>query len=203
VERIARWTLLVGLAVAAVVTPACSSDDSAQSSPDPNQTTLPSLPETTIIEEHGTTTVVEAPITFPPDADAEQVVAELGPRLPMSELERACVVATLGADGDLLGRLGDGVATDTDLFDELVDMLRRCTVTTTQAPMFAESVNQSVDGTLTPDQLTCLTDGFAGLSMEELDTVLASVSPSDPSSATGIATVAGLVTGCGVEVPSP
>lgn len=202
VARGRRWTF-AAIAAAVVVSGSCSSADPVPDGASETTAAPVTLPATTVVETDGTTTIVEAPFTFPPDADAEQVVAELGPRLPMIEAERACVVAGIGANPDLLGRIGGGVSPGTELFDEVTAVLQRCTVTVTQAPMFAASLNQQVGGTLAPEQLTCLSDGFAALTPGQLDAAMVgALSPADPGGVADTEPLSAVVTGCGVEVPA-
>lgn len=202
VGRRTRWTV-VAIAAAGIASGACSSTEPGSDGASDTTAAPVTAPATTVVEVDGTTTIVEAPVTFPPDADAVQVVAELAPRLPMSETERVCVAEVIGADPDLLGRVSGGVSPGTDLFDEVAAVHRRCTVTVTQAPMFAASINQQAGGVLSAEQLACLTDGFAALTPDQLDAaMLGALAPTEPALAPGTEPLTAIVTGCGVEVPA-
>ncbi len=179
------------------------------------------LPTTTATTVASTGTLAPPPGTYPvlnaadPEASTKAVAAataesktlvdQLRQTVNLNDVEAACVVIRLDAYPALKQELGTNAQTSPRL-SELTTLATDCIQATTGALNWANGLQTQFNGKLTPDQLTCLRDGYATLS-RDAHTAIAKAGL-DPTHADPIAAnhIIAILTKCGIDptqIPQP
>lgn len=199
VRLMLKRSLIVVFVVLGVASACSSAAESGAGSAPPGSGPPPTAGTTTIVESSGTTRVLEPPITFVGSANAEAVVKELNPRLPISDEEAPCLAQRLDKDAGLLGRVSQGVQPGSDDFSQIMNLVQRCKLAVTFAPKFAEVTNESHGGTLSAGQLQCLRDAVSNLSDQQLELLFnAGVNPQGSLAPQGAEVMTSMLKGCGL-----
>jgi len=131
------------------------------------------------------------------------VIADIRAQLPFDDDVVACLTDRLATDQDLLRRTSKGLSTDQPEYAEVLDLGTQCTQAVVFAPQFAQNVQAQSGGTLTADQMACLTQAYRTLTKDDLQQILnAAMSPTATDRAEQGAKTDALITGCGVALPN-
>lgn len=150
----------------------------------PGETGLPPVPSTgvTVEEQRG-----------------RVLVASVRGFLPFSDDVVGCVIARVAGDGEVLGVAGDEVRQDSVAFRRMVSYGEECTQVLVFAPGFADSMQAAAGGSLTAVQMACLRDGYARLSLADVQSLGSIVLQSPGSRPAGsTAMIDRIVAACGV-----
>lgn len=118
-------------------------------------------------------------------------------RLVLDEDQKRCLGARLDRDPGLRDGLGPDPAGSPRL-GELVGLARDCLNATVNADRFAENLAQQAGGSLTPQQVGCVRDGYASLSGDDVRAIV-QAGLGTGSSQEAEAKIQALLDACGVR----
>ena len=145
-------------------------------------------------------TVVPPAPTDPVDPeDAAPIRADLdalADQLPYPEPVIDCLTGRAATDDDLRADVAAADPEDMATYTPILDAGAACTHTVIAAPRFAQEQQRAQDGTLTDDQLTCLRDGYAALTPEQVEAATGAALNPDAATDDASASVQEIVDHC-------
>lgn len=189
------------LALTAVGLTSCSSDEQRSngsvSATVPERLPAQLSPGSSVVR--GTSTTLP-PVTFVGDPSALEVFVSIDDLVPASDHERACAAQRLAGDAELFGRVRSELVPGSADFDRLSTFVTDCRRTVTNARSNAESVNAARGGSLSSEQVDCLTREYGSLAVSDVDALLASgIDPAGDLAKRGAEVNQRLLRNCGLD----